>query len=393
MNPNYFVTCPLFPLFPRDQGYSQGFQLPARMRPKDCVNLEKLTQIFRESLLYEEKLENDQNPAVISVLSPYSKFFHVMVLDLSSKLYLPAPEWFSPEYFHKICNLCNKCIIHMRKTQTKCLCAGYNWSPYSYGTEEEKTGAQSVTTKFHFSIWSWDDLMPYDGRKISEATKRALGENNYGLAFSKMIWNEIKNVVVSSNLFGNPEFSSRSLYTPFNNTNISDILQNSKIIYDIAGIISSTLNRISKIISGNLVDDYKKLLKKTKERPLTDEELEYLRSPVKPKKLEEYLSETQNEYEKEFISALYGSIVNRYENSNPEAAKWRKHFGYSLVMCESSLDKLSSGLRIYSLPQCGPGGVVEALGCILTRPENCIADEKDMIAHNRMLWDLSESLN
>lgn len=390
MEPNYYVTCPLFPLFPRNQGYSEGYHLPARMRPKDCVDLKKLTEIFRESLLYEEKYENDTNPAVISVLSPYSKYLHVMVLDLSPTKYLPAPEWFSIDYFQKICNICNKVVCFGRNTDTKCLCAGYNWSPFSYGSEEEKTGAQSVTTKFHFSIWSWNDLMPYDNREISSATKRALGDNEYGLPFAKMIWEEIRQIVEQSNLFSEPETNSRSLFLPFKSSNISTVLQHKTLLYSIAEKISTVFSRLSSYISNDLIDKYKNILKETENRPLTDEELEFLRTPINPKPLEEILSKCQNNHEKAYLSSLYESMINRFNQKCPDLPMWRKNFGYSLVLCESEFSKLESGLRIYTLPQCGPGGVVEALGCILTRPENAIAKEEDLIYHNNILWDMAD---
>ena len=57
------------------------------------------------------------------------------------------------------------------------------------------------------------------------------------------------------------------------------------------------------------------------------------------------------------------------------------------------MPEIKSGMRIFSLPQCGPGGVVESYKCLLTRPESCIANDDEIIYHNNLLWDLADYLN
>ena len=186
--PSFEICCPLYPLFPRNTGYPGNFKLPPRMRPNDSLDLKKLTNVLKESLLYKEKNETKEEKeeiSVVSVLSPYSHDIHVMVMDLSPELYLPSPELINSHIFKIICKTVNKCINYMRAKNYKCICAGYNWSPYSFGTPEEITGGQSIPTKFHFSLWTWDDLKKFDNKKeIKPANKRVLGDNNYGIPFA-----------------------------------------------------------------------------------------------------------------------------------------------------------------------------------------------------------------
>ena len=59
------------------------------------------------------KAKTRKEISVVSVLSPYSHDIHVMVMDLSPKLYLPSPELINDHIFGKICKTVNKCIDHM----------------------------------------------------------------------------------------------------------------------------------------------------------------------------------------------------------------------------------------------------------------------------------------
>ena len=45
------------------------------------------------------------------------------------------------------------------------------------------------------------------------------------------------------------------------------------------------------------------------------------------------------------------------------------------------------------IPYCGSGGVAEACGCLLSRPENRIADDDAINKHKEMEKELSDYLN
>ena len=391
------ICCPLYPLFGRNFGYPEGFKLPPRMRPNDSLDLKKLTDVLKQSLLYPEKKENNEGKeeiSVVSVLSPYSHDIHVMVMDLSPVLYLPSPELIDDYIFEKICKTVNKCIDYMRTKNYKCICAGYNWSPYSFGTQEEITGGQSIPTKFHFSLWTWDDLKKFDKKKeIKKEIKRVLGDNNYGLPFAHFFYEKIKNIIKNSNLFDEPIFSSTCAFIPFKEgVLMNNVISNGKLIKEIADIIAKNLKRLSEIISDSNIDEMLNILKNIGKRLLTDEEIEKLRKTPKIKPLNDCLNACKDENEKEIISALYQSAINREQGKGIEDGIWKKNFSYSLSFCESKMPEIKSGMRIFSLPQCGPGGVVESYNCILSRPESCMATNDEIIYHNNLLWDLADYL-
>ena len=391
------ICCPLYPLFGRNFGYPEGFKLPQRMRPNDSLDLKKLTDVLKQSLLYTEKKENQEEKeeiSVVSVLSPYSHDIHVMVMDLSPVQYLPSPELIDDYIFEKICKTVNNCIDYMRTKNYKCICAGYNWSPYSFGTQEEITGGQSIPTKFHFSLWTWDDLKKFDKKKeIKKEIKRVLGDNNYGLPFAHFFYEKIENIIKNSNLFDEPIFSSTCAFIPFKEgVLMNNVINNGKLIKEIADIIAKNLKRLSEIISDSNIDEMLNILKNIGKRLLTDEEIEKLRKTPKIKPKKDCLKECKDENEKEIISALYQSAINREQGKGIEDGIWKKNFSYSLSFCESKMPEIKSGMRIFSLPQCGPGGVVESYNCILSRPESSLATNDEIIYHNNLLWDLADYL-
>ena len=392
---SFEICCPLYPLFKRDFGKPEFFKLPPRMRPKDSLDLKKLTDVLKKSLLYSEKKgEEKEDISVVSVLSPYSHDIHVMVMDLSPELYLPSPELINDHIFEKICKTVNKCIDYMRTKNYKCICAGYNWSPYSFGTQEEVTGGQSIPTKFHFSLWTWDDLKKFDKKKeIKKELKRVLGDNNYGLPFALFFYEKIKNKIKNSNLFDEPIFSSTCAFIPFKEGIImNDVISNGKLIKEIAYIIAENLNRLSELLSDSNINDMLNILKNTEKGLLTDEEIKKLKKTPKIKPLDVCKAACKNENEKEIISAIYQFAINREQEKSIEDGIWKKNFSYSLSLCESKMPEIKSGMRIFSLPLCGPGGVVESYKCLLTRPESNIATDAEIIYHNNLLWDLVDYL-
>jgi hypothetical protein len=52
---SFEICCPLYPLFGRNIGYPKDFKLPPRMRPNDSLDLKKLTNVLKNSLLYVKK--------------------------------------------------------------------------------------------------------------------------------------------------------------------------------------------------------------------------------------------------------------------------------------------------------------------------------------------------
>ena len=141
-----------------------------------------------------------------------------------------------------------------------------------------------------------------------------------------------------------------------------------------------------------------KILEKTSERDLTEDELKELRKNPEIKSIDEALNCCNNEIEKKIIELIYPAVQNRANFSSennfylPEEI-WMKGFGFSLVMCESKVDDvLKSGLYICLKVKCGSGGVAETLGCYLKRPEDSLANDETMVLHNHAIWKIKEDL-
>ena len=399
---HYQVCCPLFPLFPRGDGYPKDYKLPPRMRPGDCLNLPKLTNILRESLLYESKRsEGDKsNICVVSVLSPYSFDTHVMIMDLNPHLYLPSPERIAIPIFNHMSKIVSNCIDIMREEKHKFICAAYNWSPFSYGPNEEKRGGQSITTKFHFAVWNWDTIQEIDKSNIylTLDALRSLGDNEYGLPFSHLIYEKIQTIINECSLFDDKHIKhdKNCLFIPFKqDVTINDCLRgcdDGNIVQKIAKIIANCLNNITEILTDERIEDMYQILKNIENRLLTDDEIEKLRRNPHINPLDECLKKCENEWTQKIIQAIYQSAVDK-ENQIPNAVLLKKNFAYSLSLCESSLEHIKSGMRISFLPQCGQGGCIEPLGVLLTRPENALANESDLIKHNEQLCNLVDELS
>jgi hypothetical protein len=243
-------------------------------------------------------------------------------------------------------------------------------------------------------LWTWDDLKKFDKKKeIKKEIKRVLGDNNYGLPFAHFFYEKIENIIKNSNLFDEPIFSSTCAFIPFKEgVLMNNVINNGKLIKEIADIIAKNLKRLSEIISDSNIDEMLNILKNIEKRLLTDEEIEKLRKTPKIKPLNDCLNACKDENEKEIISALYQSAINREQGKGIEDGIWKKNFSYSLSFCESKMPEIKSGMRIFSLPQCGPGGVVESYNCILSRPESSLATNDEIIYHNNLLWDLADYL-
>jgi len=91
------------------------------------------------------------------------------------------------------------------------------------------------------------------------------------------------------------------------------------------------------------------------------------------------------------FTCLKPAIKNRCEEQGTSEQWWRKGFGYSLLLGtlprkDDSESSACSELRILPGVYCGPGGVVEAQGVFLQRPEDrqvpfSVVQEKSKVLH------------
>ena len=117
--------------------------------------------------------------SIVSVYSAYTPppEIHVMLIETSETRYLPGPEWLPTEEG----TILMKCLAVIAKfiagrSEIETSFVGYNWSPRSWGKEEDQCGFQSLPLKLHWMVWGWPPLAKLDNtymRVIDIATLSA----------------------------------------------------------------------------------------------------------------------------------------------------------------------------------------------------------------------------
>jgi hypothetical protein len=99
----------------------------------------------------------------------------------------------------------------------------------------------------------------------------------------------------------------------------------------------------------------------------------------------------EREYPETLLEAILDPILNRCSQKGNHLNWWRKGFGYALVLSGPSNGN-SGEIRIMPGVFVGPGGVVEAQGIVLQRPEDKQVPESEIKERSSILWQLAETL-
>lgn len=392
-----------------------------RLRPEDALNLKYLLGKMKDSEVTSLTI-NDKPWSVISVYSPYSLDVHVMLLEMSNNRYLPGPEAVPDIEGDLIIKEWIEILdfISTRKVN-KTINVGYNWSPRSWGVEEERTGFQSIPTKWHPQIWGWPDLndnVETDYLSMvklsqqSQPVRRILGDNNYSVPFSELIIDQ----VFHSELFA--ETSNDLVYKYFRrdswkitelgikvsiNENLLTVLNHqnffSSFLKPLAQILNQTMRTLCEAFTDMDCDRIDRTLKSIERGALKSEDIAFLRQTPNlndRRKAIQYLKDhsikNERRLESSLLDELFFAIENRCLEQGDHSEWWRKGFGYALVF-NGSVDGRESELHISPGIYCGPGGVVEALGVILARPENLTVPPKEIVSKSKALWKLDDFLH
>ncbi|MFH2001978.1 MAG: hypothetical protein ABIK28_20040, partial [Planctomycetota bacterium] len=169
-----------------------------RIRPKESLDLAGLVREMRMGTIAAYELFG--HPwALISVFSPYTPNAHVMFMESSPDRYLPGPERIpDDEGDHLMQKIAAVMAFLAKRPENKTLHAGYNWAPRSWGEFEEKTGFQSIPTKWHPMLWGWPALESgsedpsgcvewVEAHVLSPVERRLFGENDYSLPLCRFI--------------------------------------------------------------------------------------------------------------------------------------------------------------------------------------------------------------
>jgi hypothetical protein len=384
--------------------------LTKRLRPEDTLNLPFLQKEVKPNTLIT--LSVKENPwSIISVLSPYTPLQHVMIMETSSQRYLPGIEKIGDKEGDALTPIFNEIIKFIKdQDQIRTIGWGYNWSPRSWGSQEEKTGFQSIPTKWHTMIWGWPSLKDHSPSSylsfanrdsLNAQQKRLLGDNLYAEVLGSIIKSRLKQTLSYQfshfPLLPISEWiiDQRGLLIPFQ-TSITGFFQLPGLFSLLLKPIAATLNQLMTDLTESFTtmncSQVDQLLSVIKKRPLTSSELEFLRKTPSMKSSDQIKSALTNHgFKHTLLNVLLEPIRNRcLEQGNPENW-WRKGFGYALVI-HGNPQELSLNMRIMPGVYNGPGGMVEALGVILQRPENIEMKLTDIKAKSDILWKLAEKL-
>jgi len=398
------------PLFPYLQPGEKKPRKTKRIRPEDTLDLRSLLKEIEKSTIIT--LEICGKPwSVVSVYSPYSLDIHVMLIETSPNRYLPGPE--------KIPEREGNCLMQLWATildfiaereMNATVHVGYNWSPRSWGQEEEKTGFQSIPTKWHPQLWGWPPFHNTPGEKLKygqwvDSTsllppeKRLLGDNNYAEPFGLLIKNKLKKTFPPNTPFhksfsySNWSVSGRGICASFN-TSVPEILRTPKFFSHVLKPLAVQLDHLTRDLTEALTKikckDMDNILVETeKRRPKNWKRLRvrptmqteaYIRKVFKKKRYPEFL-----------LEAILEPVRNRCNETADPNNWWRKCFGYALILVGPSKGK-SGEIRIMPGVFVGPGGVVEAQGIIIKRPEDKQVSDSEIREKNKVLWQLAKDL-
>lgn len=402
-------TVPLSPLLHPGEGQPRQLK---RLRPVDSLNLRQLITDMAPSTLTTLSV-NGGRWSVVSVFSPYSPDLHVMVMETSPDRYLPSPTWLDPQEGEALLPIWAAILQFLgdRPDAAK-LCLGYNWSPRAWGNPEERGGFQSLPTKWHPMLWSWPSL-PNEGEaskfadwvevsSLPPPMRRLMGENDYAVPLGRLLRARIGNLL--SDTIERPTYldgsswsvDSRGLQVSLAAGSLQGLLRREGFFADfllpIATALEAVAKELTEVLTSMRFDEYDKILLRTQRGPLQKPELDLLRSVPQIALLTEVTEKwIDRGLPSELLDSLHPAVERRSREVGPAANWWRKGFGYALVLVEDR-ELGSVTLRVMPGVYVGPGGVVEAQGVLLRRPEDQRLETDELRRKSRVLWQLADSL-
>ena len=402
------LTIPLSPLLHPGETVPRN---PKRIRPVDALDLRSMVKELESNTLFTIPISEGEW-SVVSVFSPYTPDIHVMVIETSVNRYVPGPEWIPDEEGERLMELWSVILdFIVEETLCETIHVGYNWSPRAWGEEEEKGGFQSIPTKWHAMLWDWPrfpeigETTNYakwiDVNTLAPVAKRILIGNNYVKSFGNLVKNRIRKIfddgTLGSEIFGSSDWKvdNRIISIQFNSS-IQKVLRTSGFFSQVLKPIGKMLEEITRELTHMLTtldcSFIDRILMKTENSPLTEEDLKILRAtPNLRPKGEIVKIFKEKKYPVSLLESILEPVEKRCRETDDRANWWRKGFGYSLVLSSSS-DRKSGELRILPGVYVGPGGMVEAHQVFLKRPENRSIPRKEIMDKSRVLWGLADYL-
>jgi len=393
--------------------YHEGESDPVvskRVRPKDALNLGALVSEMGKSAISSYDILG--NPwSVISVFSPYTPNTHVMLMEQSPNRYLPGIEWIPEDEGEQVMELIGSVMSFLAtKEENATLHAGYNWSPRSWGENEEKNGFQSIPTKWHPMLWGWPDFDSKDAQSseyvewvdvdsLPPLYRRLLGDNDYSLPLCRYIQSSIESAFRKSSFFykyfawDETKLTDHTLTIPFS-ISLPQLFSTSnffsKFLKPLACMLENTFRGLTEVLTDQDCHERDMLLSRCASEG--DEILPDLRKPPHPFEKSEVLRKASEKgFPQDLVKLLIPSVFRRCMEEGEPSSWWRMGFGYSMMFSASKHEDKGKVI-IMPGPMNGPGGIVESHNIILERPEY-VSHSEDAFTKSKVLWELNKYLS
>ena len=451
------IKVPLAPIVPKGEKIPVNLK---RLRPFHALDLKKMIDHLETSVI--KTINIGKAPwSIISVLSPYSNDFHLMLMETAKDRYLPSMEYIKDKEGNSLMKIWIAIVKYMKQYKKGQIYVGYNWSPRSWGEKEEETGFQSIPTKWHGMFWNWQDLKidTITNQKKKSSNDNDLNQSEYEKYYFineketsdsfkglngktkfandivndfKKIMDNIKNQHLDSKVKNGETKTEKGAYIIQFNHKMEDLFESENFFSDFLKPIAKELNSYFTELTDlffkkPMCEKFNAILKKTSYEMIPQKDYKFLQSLPELKEDHEIISLlSEKGFSDESIEELLNLVKNRYflevllrkdkemnksldekdlsndikeEYKNPLEKKysdhfiksWRKGFAYSLTFKEidsKTLLKISPGAYL------GPGGVVEAEGVVLKRPENYNLPEEELIRKSKELhYEFAEKLS
>ena len=402
------LTIPLSPFLQRGETKPK---VSKRIRPEDALDLRSSIRDLEPSTLVT--IENGNSAwSVVAVYSPYSPDVHVMVIETNVERYLPGPERIPDAEGNALMEIWASILEFIsEREQNATIHVGYNWSPRAWGIEEEKTGFQSIPTKWHAMLWGWPQF-PDTGEKtetaewvefqsLSTNIQRLMGKNTYAEPFGQLIQKRLENAFPEGSQFvelfppWDWKIDGRGIVVDFD-LSIIEILKTaeffSQVLKPIAIVLEQVMRELTEALTSFDCDLIDNILLKVETGPLDVGDLQTLRKSPDMREIEEVKKIfEERDYPEMLLDAIREPVLHRCMEEGKPVDWWRRGFGYAFVLNGSSKEA-SGRLRIMPGVFVGPGGVVEAQGVVLRRPENRSISKTEIMRKSRILWELAAIL-
>jgi hypothetical protein len=226
-----------------------------------------------------------------------------------------------------------------------------------------------------------------------------LGDNNYAEPFGLLIKNKLKEAFPRNTPFHtlfphlNWSINDRGICASFK-TSVPEILRTPKFFSHVLKPLAVQLDHLTRDLTEALTkikckDMDNILIKTEKGRPKNWERLR-ISPTMQP---ETYIRKVfkKKGYPESFLEAILEPVRNRCNETGNCNNWWRKCFGYAMVLAGPS--KGNSGeIRIMPGVFVGSGGVVEAQGIVIRRPEDKQVSNSEIREKSEALWQLAKDL-